>query len=146
MPTAAKLAAAILFAALAWLVSQLVMPLFPEDMDLGRFSEWNALIGGLVGWYVAGPRARTTWPNAVAYGVTAAVQMVLAALFIYSMLRMVRQSTRMVYEGPVEALADVARMMVEDLRFVSTPEVLLSLAIGGVMAGLATEWVGRNYP
>ncbi len=145
MPTAAKLAAAILFGALAWWVSEMIKPLFPEGTDLGRFAEYNAALGAIIGWRVAGTRARTTWPNAVAYGITTAVEMVAVALLIYSTLRMLSQSTRMVYEGPIEALADVARMMLEDLRFVTSPEILVSLAVGGVVAGLATEWVARNY-
>jgi hypothetical protein len=145
MPTAAKLAAAILFGALAWWVSALVKTRFPQGTDLGRFTEWNAAIGAVVGWRVAGGRARTTWRNAVAYGVTAAVETAAVALALYSLLRMLRQSTRMVYAGPVEAVADLARIMLENLRLVGTPEILGTLALGGVVAGLATEWVGRNY-
>jgi hypothetical protein len=146
MPTAAKLAAAILFGALAWWVSVLVTPLFPEGTDLGRFAFWNALIGAFIGWRVAGGRARTTWPNAVAYGMTAAVEMVGVALLLYSTLRMLSQSTRMVYEGPIEALADVARIMVENLtKYIVQPDILITLVVGGVLAGLATEWVARNY-
>ncbi len=145
MPTSAKLAAAVLFAALAWWLSQLTRPLFPEGTDLGRFAEYNAAIGAFVGWRIAGARARTTWPNAVAYGLTAAISMVGLALLIYSGTIMLTQSTRRVYEGPVEALVDVVRLMVENVRFVSTPEIIVSLLVGGVLSGLATEWVARNY-
>jgi hypothetical protein len=147
MPTAAKLCAAILFGALAWWVSSLVEPLvFPDGANPGWFTEYNALIGAFIGWRVAGGRARTTWPNAVAYGITAAVEMVAVALLLYSTLTMLSQSTRMVYEGPIEALADVARIMVMDgQKYLLQPEVLISLAVGGVLAGLATEWVARNY-
>jgi hypothetical protein len=81
----------------------------------------------------------------LAYGVTAAVETAAVALALHSLLRMLRQSTRMVYAGPVEAVADLARIMLENLRLVGTPEILGTLALGGVVAGLATEWVGRNY-
>ena len=145
MPTAAKLAAAILFAALAWWVSTLIKPLFPEGTDLGGFAEYNATLGAVIGWFVAGGRARTTWPNAVAYGLTAATGTVLLGLLLYSMLRMLRQSVRRVYEGPVEALVDVVRIMLENFQYISTPEVLLTLAFGGVLSGLLTKWVARNY-
>ena len=37
MPTAAKLAAAILFGVLTWYVSELVTSLFPDRTDFGRF-------------------------------------------------------------------------------------------------------------
>lgn len=145
MPTAAKLVAAILFALLAWIASELAKPLFPEGSDLGRFSEWNALIGAVIGWFAAGGRARTTWANAVAYGITAAALTLGSALLIYSFLRMLRQSSRRVYEGPIEALLDVVRIMLGNLKFVADPVVLVTLILGGVVCGLVTEWVGRNY-
>lgn len=145
MPTAAKLAAALLFGFLAWWVSQMVKPLFPEGTDLGRFSEYNALIGAVIGWRIAGERARTTWPNAVANGLTSAAGMVAMALFIYSLARMLSQTLRQVYQGPAEALVDVVRIMLENIRFVTQPEVLATLIVGGVLSGLVTEWVARNY-
>ena len=145
MPTAAKLAAAIAFAVLAWWVSQMVKPLFPEGTNLGRFSEYNALIGAVIGWRVAGERARTTWSNAVAYGLTASAGMVLMALFIYSLARMLSQTLRKVYEGPAEALVDIVRIMMENVHLLAKPEILATLFVGGVLGGLVTEWVGRNY-
>lgn len=145
MPTSAKLAAAVLFAALAWWVSELAKPLFPEGTDLGLFAEYNAAIGAVIGWRVAGARARTTWPNAVAYGLTAAAGTVILTLLLYSTMIMLSQSTRKVYEGPVEALVDVVRLMLENTRFIGTPEILATLIVGGVLGGLATEWVARNY-
>lgn len=145
MPTAAKLAAAILFGALAWWVSEMIKPLFPEGTDLGRFAEYNAALGAVIGWRVAGSRARTTWPNAVAYGITAALGTVLLGLLVYSTSRMLRQSVRKVYEGPMEALADVVRIMLENFQLVARPEIVTTLLVGGVLAGLMTEWVARNY-
>lgn len=145
MPTAAKLAAAILFGALAWYVSELIKPLFPEGTDLGRFAEFNAVIGAVIGWRVAGGRARTTWPNAIGYGVTAALSMLLTALFVHSFVIMLSQSFRKVYEGPLEALVDVVRLMVDNFQMVATPAVMVALLVGGILGGLVTEWVARNY-
>ncbi|EYD75834.1 Tellurite resistance protein [Rubellimicrobium mesophilum DSM 19309] len=109
MPTAAKLAAAILFGLLAWYVSDLVTLLFPDRTDFGRFAWYNAGLGAVVGWWIAGGRARTSWPNAVAYGITAAFCILLLSLFLNSTVVMLNQSMRRVYEGPVEALLDVVR-------------------------------------
>jgi len=94
---------------------------------------------------VAGARARTTWPNAVAYGLTAALSMMLVALFLHSFVIMLSQSFRKVYEGPMEALADVGRLMVENFGMIATPEIMGTLLVGGILGGLATEWVARNY-
>jgi hypothetical protein len=145
MPTAAKLAAAVIFAALAWWVSQMVKQFFPAGSNLGRFSEYNALIGAFIGWRVAGERARTTWPNAVAYGLTAALSMTFMALFLHCTVIMINQSFQKVYEGPGEALIDIVRMMVENSRLIAAPDVIGTLLVGGIIGGLATEWVARNY-
>lgn len=145
MPTAAKLAAAILFGALAWYISELVKPLFPEGTDLGRFSEYNALVGVFAGWRVAGPQARTTWPNAVSYGLTAALTMLVLTVLIHSFNGMLTRSLRRIYQGPMEALIDVVRISTGHLQMISTPEIMGTLLVGGVIGGLLTEWVGRNF-
>ena len=145
MPTAAKLAAAILFGTLAWYVSDLVTMLFPDRADFGRFLQYNAVLGALVGWWVAGSRARTTWPNAVAYGVTSALSMMLLALLLHSSTVMLSQSFHRVYEGPFEALLDVVRMMIDRFTLIATPQIMSTLLVGGVLGGLATEWVARKY-
>ncbi|TNC52725.1 TrgA family protein [Rubellimicrobium rubrum] len=145
MPTSAKLAAAVLFGVLAWFVSELVKPLFPESSGLGRFSEYNALIGLVIGWRIWGRRARTTWANAVAYGLTSALATTLVTLFLHSLGRMVAQSFRRVYDGPMEALVDVAQLMIKNGQMILTQEVVVTLLVGGVLGGLATEWVARNY-
>lgn len=145
MPTAAKLAAATLFGFLAWHVSGFVDPLFPEGTDLGRFAEYNAAIGAVIGWRVSGTRARTTWPNAVAHGITTALSMLIVALLFHSLARMLSQSIRRVYEGPLDALVDVVRIMIENFHMIATPGIMGTLLVGGVLAGLATEWVARNY-
>lgn len=145
MPTAAKLAAAILFGLLAWYVSEMVIHLFPERTEPGRFSEYNAVLGVIVGWWVAGARARTTWPNAVAYGLTAALSMMLLALFLHSLIVMLNQSLHRVYDGPLEAVLDVVRLMLDKFSMIATPEIMATLLVGGVVGGIATEWVGRKY-
>ena len=145
MPTAAKLAAAILFGVLTWYVSDLVTRLFPDRADFGRFIQYNAALGAVVGWSVAGGRARTTWPNAVAYGITAALSIMLLALLVNSLAVMLNQSFNRVYEGPVEALVDVVRLMIDKFLIIATPQIMATLLVGGIFGGLATEWVARKY-
>jgi hypothetical protein len=119
----------------------MIKPLSFEGTDLGRFAEYNAALGAVTSWHVAGARARTSWPNAVAYGLIAAVATVLLGLFVYSLLRMLRQSVRRVYEGPTEAPVDGVRMILENVWFVINLNGLTILLLGG----LVTEWVARNY-
>ena len=145
MPTAAKLAALVLFGALTWAVSNLVVRHFPEGSDPGWFAEVNATAGAILGWRIAGPRGGTGWTSAVGYGITATIAIVAVATFLQCFAIMIRQSLRRLYDGPVEALVDVFELMVRNGEYLLHAEGLGTLAVGGVLAGLLTEWVGRNF-
>jgi len=145
MPTAARLVAGLLFAALAWITSQLIQPQFPEGFDPGYFAEVNAAIGFLCGWVVAGSRARTTWSGAVSYGLTATVALVFWGLFLHCFWLMIGKSTDRVYDGPLEALIDVFQLMFENAQLMAVQPVLLMLLLGGIAAGIVTEMAGRAW-
>lgn len=145
MPTAAKLIAAILWAALAWYTSQLIKPLFPEGSDLGLFAEVNAAIGLVIGWQVAGSRAGGTWSAAISYGITATAALVLWCLFLHCFAEMVRLSLRRVYDGPVDALVGVFALMVENGRLMLDGQVIGTLVVGGIIAGILTEMAARRW-
>ncbi len=146
MPTAAKLTAGLFWGALAWYVSKLMGPLFPEGTDLGWFAEFNAAIGLLCGWIVAGSRARTSWSGAVSYGITATVALVFWCLFLHSFNEMIGYSLRKLYDGPVEALIGVFALMVDHGKMLLNPQVAATLIGGGILGGFVTEWVGRRFP
>jgi hypothetical protein len=145
MPTAAKLAGLVLFGALAWAVSLLVARHFPDGRSVGRFAEVNAAVGAVLGWSMAGSRGGTGWASAVGYGITATVATVLAAAFLQCFAIMIRQSLRKLYDGPVEAVTDVFNLMARNGQYLLHGDVLLTLALGGVLAGLVTEWFGRTF-
>ena len=145
MPTAARMVAAILYAGLAWYVSQLIKPLFPEGTDVGWFAEVNAGISFFCGWVVAGSRAGTSWPAAISYGLTTTFALLFWCLFLQSFADMVRKSMRNAYSGPAEAVTDVFGLIFEYGMLMSTRDVLSMLFIGGVLAGLVTEIFGRSF-
>jgi hypothetical protein len=145
MWTAAKLVAGVLFAGLAWYASQLIKPEFPEGTDLGWFAEVNAAIGFVMGWIIAGTRAGGSWSAAVSYGLTTAVAMTVAGLFLHSGAEMVRRSLMRVYDGPAEAVVAVFELMVEHGLIMATAPIIGTLLIGGVMAALLVEITGRNF-
>ncbi len=145
MPTAAKVVAAILFAALAWVTSEMIKPLFPDERNVGRFSEVNAVIGLFVGWIVAGSRAKTTLANAVSYGLTATVALVFWSLLLQSFGEMIRFSLNKRYDGPAEAVIGVFSLMYEYGMLMAELHVIATLVIGGILAGLITEFFGRRF-
>lgn len=145
MPTAAKLVAGLLWAVLAWFASNLIKPYFPEGSDLGLFAEVNAALGFLLGWVMAGPRAGMGWSAAVSYGFTTTLSLVVAGVFLHSFAEMVRLSLRRLYEGPMEGLVAVFGLMVEYFMLMAKPDVIGVLLVGGILAGLVTEWAGRRW-
>jgi len=144
MPTMARLVGAILYAALAWYVSELIKPFFEDGFDPGYFSEVNAVVGLYIGWTIAGSRGGTGYMNAVSYGLTATVAMTLLGLFVHSSYDMIQRSLRKQYDGPVEAVVNIAELGLEHAKTMAQPEVLIPLVAGGVLAALVVEFTGRR--
>jgi len=145
MPTFGRLVGAVLYGAIAWYVSLLIIPLFPEGTSLGWFQEINTFFGAFAGWKVAGSRAGTGYVAAVSYGLTATVAMVGLALFFNSFFVMIEQSLRKRYDGAGEAVGDVFAMFVEHGAMLGTAEILTTLLVGGIGAGLLVEFFGRRF-
>ncbi len=146
MPTMGRLVAAVLFGALAYYVSTLVIPLFEEGTVPGGFALINTGFGILMGWIVAGKRAGDGYRAAIGYGLTAMAAMVFWVLFAHSFIQMIKLSLRKSYDGPVEAVTDVFNLAIKLGLMAATPEVLTALVVGGIAAGLVTEFFGRRFP
>jgi len=144
MWTASKVVAALAFAAVAWYASQLIIPLFPEGSYIGLFAEVNALLALPVGWKVAGSRAGWGWGAAVSYGLTTIVAVVVWCLFLQSFGVMIRQSLKNRYDGPVEAVVNVFELMIENAMIMADIRVIVTLVVGGILAGLLTEFTSRH--
>lgn len=145
MPTMGRMIGAILFGALAWYTSTLIAPLFPEGTNLGYFQEVNTFFGLFAGWTVAGPRAGLGYTAAFSYGITAMVAMVVMALFFNSSVVMIERSLRKRYDGPGEAVSDVFALFIEHGFLMSTPQIIGTLVVGGIIGGLVTEFFGRRF-
>lgn len=146
MPTAPKLIAGILFAALAWFVTDLFKPQLPAGTQMGWLSPVNAGVGFLMGWRIVGARAGGTLKAALGYALTTAAAIVFWCLFIWAAYLMVVQSTRMRYQGPIDALQDMGMMMVQYGQLLARPDILGSLLVGALVFGWITEEVARRYP
>lgn len=145
MPTMGRMTGAILFGALAWYTSLLIMPLFPEGANLGLFQEVNTFFGLIAGWKIAGPRAGTGYAAAVSYGITSMVAMVVMALFFNSGIVMLERSLRKRYGGPGEAVTDVLALFMEHGAMILTSEIIGTLVVGCLAAALVVEMVGRRF-
>ena len=145
MPNAAKLIAALGLAALGWLVSDMIKPLVPFSVDFGWFNYVNAAIGVLVGWLFLGPRVGQGITSAINNGLTGIVVLVFWGVFVQGAYEMWRQALRNRYDGPFEAIGAIIRIGLKDGAVLLAPHIIATLLIGGVLAGLATEFAWRRW-
>jgi hypothetical protein len=145
MPTAPKLFSAVFFALVAALAAHVFIPVLPEGTQTKLFRELSAVIGLFCGWFIMGRSTGRGMTEAINRGLITAVAVLFWCLLLFSIYFMVRKSTRMMYDGPMEAVLGIFEMMLEYgalLRHPATPVVLVS---GGVLGGVAAEWIGRRW-
>ena len=145
MPTASKLAAAVAFALLGLLAAQTFIKYLPEGTPLGYFREITAAIGFIVGWLWMGKLTRKGYREAINSGMVTALILVFWALLVFSLYFMLKKSTRMMYDGPMEAVLGVFQLMFDYGKMLLVPDMLGVIFVGGMVAGLVTEWAGKRW-
>lgn len=146
MPTAARLFAALAYAAVAFLASEQFKPLLPEGMQTGYLSEANAAIGLLTGWFVMGRLAGEGYGRAVAQGVRTTAVMAFYVILAHSLREMYRLSMHMRYDGPMDAVIGIFENAMDyGAMIVTSPGVMGILLVGGVLAAWLTEWAARRW-
>ena len=145
MPTAPKLFAAVFFAALAWVAAQLFMPVLPEGTQTGLFRPYSAAIGFFCGWFIVGQSTGRGMVEGLNRGLVTSVSMLFWVLLVFSIYLMIRKSTRMMYDGPMDAVLGVLELMLEYGALLKNPATPLALLVGGALGGILTEAVGRRW-
>ncbi len=146
MPTAGRLVAAILLAALGWFTADLVKPYLPEGQPVGLFSPIAAAVGLGVGWLFTGKKLHGGEGSALGIGLSSAVLLAFWVAFIFSGYEMLRRALRKSYDGPTEAASDVFAILVEQGRIAAQVDVVGALVVGGLVVGAITRWVAARYP
>jgi hypothetical protein len=145
MPTAARLMAAACLAVVAFVLSQMVIPLMPESTDFGYFVPVNICLGLGVGWFVMGPRAGRGTTAAINNGLTGVFVLMLWGIGVQAINEMVRLAMRNRYDGPFEAIVAVVNIGAEFALIVATVPFGIALLISSVVSGLLTEFAKRNW-
>ncbi len=145
MPTAGKLVAALLFAAVGYGAAIAFIPELPEGTQVKIFPEINAVIGMLVGWWVMGSQVGNPLLAAARRGLGTSVYLLFWADFVFSMRDMVINSTKFVYPTPTKAVLGFFDNMVAFFLMSLTPAVLTILVVGGLSAGIAAELAHRKW-
>ncbi|MEQ3626599.1 MAG: TrgA family protein [Celeribacter sp.] len=146
MPTASRLVAAIAFAALLYVASDLFVRLLPDGRTDLSFPGLNAGIGALCGWLVMGRLAGRGYGKALESGIRTAATAVFWALVIWCSAEMISHSMAMRYDGPTEAVVAVFDLMLNYGRLLGTDlQVMVTLLAGSLLGGLLAEWASHRF-
>ena len=146
MPTAAKLIGAILFAALAWFVSEQVKLLLPsEGAGANLLSPLNALIGLAMGWRIAGARAGDGFVAAVGLGMTTIFATIFWALLVWSTVEMLERAVSGRYRGPIEAMEGLGDLMLAYSSMIVEPNVVGAALFGSILCAMITEYFSHRW-
>lgn len=145
MPTGAKAMAAISFAVVGWLIANAYVPNMPQAQSVGRFRELTGLIGAIVGWRVMGPSVGKSYLQAIGSGWKTVIVLVFFALLLFGIYEMLQLSVKMRYDGPLEAIVDVFRRMMDRSQALMSAGVVAVMVIGGGVAGILTENANRRW-
>jgi hypothetical protein len=146
MPTAAKLVASVLFAALAVFVADLYRQGITDGTRTAYLVPGCAAIGLICGWRVMGRLVGTGMGDALGSGIRTSLTIVFFALLFFSIYEMVLTSTKGLYDGPMQAVLAIFDIMLDYGRGLITPEVLGAIFVGGGLAGMGAEWADRRWP
>lgn len=145
MPTAGRLAGAVFLAVLAYIVSVMCQPLFPDDNIPDQWMLYNVGMGIIIGWVVMGPRSGGGFGAAIGIGLTGAILWAFWALFVHSFRDMINESFRKTYDGAVEALVDIFQILIEYGALLGSGPVIGALLGGGIVVGILTDVFARNF-
>ena len=145
MPTAAKLFGAVTFAALCWFVSGFIPPLLPGNTPTPLLQPVNAGVGFIMGWTILGRNAGTGLIATIGHASTTAVASVFWCLLIWSGSEMIDKSMKLRYNGPIEALQDMASMAAGYASMIATVEIIGALVLGVIVTAIMTESAASRW-
>lgn len=146
MPTAGRLIGAICFGALGAYLGLLAIPYFEDGRVPSFWWPLVALAGVWSGWVVVGKRGGLGYSSAIGNGLTGVATTIFWILFVTAFADMIQKSFRRSYDDPLEAIVNVFELGIEHGIRLAQSDVILAALIGGVVAGLITEFFARRYP
>lgn len=146
MPTAPRLVAALLFAALGYLAAEAFKPTMPEGTRFGYFSLICAALGLACGWQVMGKLAGRGYGVAITVGIQTAATLTFLALLGFCFYLMIERALDHRYgHDVIKALQAVFELLLENGARMLAPPVLGTLLAGAGLGGVATEWVAKRW-
>ncbi|WP_095590865.1 TrgA family protein [Actibacterium ureilyticum] len=147
MPTASRLFAAMGFAIVAFFAAEAFKATMPEGSDPGKFVLICVVIGALSGWMIMGRLAGSGYRPAIGQGIRTTAVMLFYVLLVFSIYEMLRQSVRMRYKNPTEAVAGIFDQVSQyGAAILGAVDVIAILLVGGILAAWLSEWASKRWP
>ena len=146
MPTAARLTAALVLVMAGLAAVYFVLPLLPDSQPRDLLYPITLGFAAVVGWMFIGGRAGDGIVNAAFNGLTGGFLWTLATLFAFGVGRMWQLAFRRQYQDPFDAVLAVFEETVLYGQYVLNYNVLLSVAIGALLAGILAELADKRFP
>ncbi len=145
MPTAAKLVAGVVFAAIGYAIFVSMVVVYADDRVPDYLLPLCLGVGLVVGWQICGKNALGLM-SGIGNGYTAIVAQCFIILFALSFITMLQRSLRSRYDGPTDAMIDSFTLLAEYGFKFATPEIGMIMAVGGFVGGALAGLAGRRFP
>ena len=146
MPTTARLVAALAFALVAALAAVVYIQLLPRGTLTGMLIPVASGFGVVTGWIVMGRNVGHSYAEAAATGLRAAVIILFFVMLTFSIYEMIKRALAMLYQSPLDAVLGVFAIMFNYLQLMLDWNFLGTVALGGMIAGMAAEYADRRWP
>lgn len=144
MPTGAKLFGAIIFCLTGALAAWIGIPGLPDERAPGVLVPLSALTGIWFGWRLAGAHAGRSLRRSFALSVRTVTLMMLTTLFLIAGEEAYQRSIKLRYDGPIEAVTDIANLMLFFGAMAIQGPVFTVLGLGVLIGTVFVRWAGRS--
>jgi hypothetical protein len=147
MPTGAKLLGAFIYCAIGALAAMVGAPGLPDATQPGQIVPLSALFGFYFGWSMIGKNVNrsTTVAQSLVLSIRTIVLMTLSTLFVVAGFEAYNRSIKLRYTGPIEAVTDVANLMIFFGKMAVQPPVMSVVGVGIIVGAVFVRWAGRVW-
>jgi hypothetical protein len=144
MPTAGRLLAAIGLAGVAWFATDIVIAIWPDDYNFGRFRYFCTALAFGIGWRVIGVRLGRGLLQGAGAGLTGMAALLFWIFLLLAFYEMIGRSLDSRYTGPFEAIKGMFEIAYGWLLNILFLPLGLFLAGGSMVVGFVSELVSKK--
>lgn len=145
MPTGSKLVGAVTYAGIGALAAYQGVPTLPDEYVPGYLVPLSAGVGVWLGWSLIGKSKLGNFASSITQSVVTLGCMAVVTLLAISCWDMIERSMRLRYDGPGEAVLDVANLFVDYGSLMFVQPVMQVLGIGALVGAVFVRMAGKRW-